>query len=256
MGGQRIPGKRAIVSGAGSGIGRATAVRFAREGAKVGLIDVVQARLDETAALIEVDGGECLALLADVTVEDQIAQAVSKAVSRWGGLDVVVANAAVQLIGQDDRADRLDLAVWDLTVRINLTGVFLTCKYGIKALLASGGGSVVITASPTGQFGLAPGYDAYSASKAGVYGLARVMANDYAREGIRVNAVIPGFTDTPLVSPVMANDDVRDALVRTIPLGRPGTAEEVASMMLFLASDEASYCTGGVFTVDGGMTAI
>lgn len=256
MNGKRIQGKRAIVTGAGSGIGRAAAVRFAREGARVGLIDLSAPALRETAAEIQARGGECLELVADVTNEQQVAEAVARAVQQWGGLDVVVANAAVQLFGQDDRADRLDLAVWQRTLDVNLTGIFLTCKHGIRALLASGGGSVVITASPTGLFGLAPGFDAYSASKAGVYGLARVMANDYARDTIRVNAVIPGFTDTPLVRAIMANPEERDALLRTIPLGRPGTADEVAALMLFLASDEASYCTGGAYCVDGGITAI
>lgn len=251
-----IEGKRAIVTGAGSGIGRATALRFAREGARVGVVDVAARAAEETVAAIAAEGGEALALAADVTEEEQIAAAVARAVERWGGLDIVVANAAVQLIGQDDRADRLDLAVWRRTIDINLTGVFLTCKHGIRALLASGGGSVVCTASPTGLFGLAPGYDAYSSSKAGIYGLVRVMANEYAAENIRVNAVVPGFTDTPLVTKIMANDVEREALLRMIPLRRPGRPEEVAAMILWLASDEASYATGGFFHVDGGITAV
>src|SRR6266702_4177557 len=183
----RIAGKRAIITGAGSGIGRATAIRFARE---------------------------------------------------------------------DARADELKKEVWDRTIATNLTGVFLTCKHGIRALLVSGGGSVICTASPTGLFGCAPGYSAYSASKAGVYGLTRVMANDYARHGIRVNAVIPGFTNTPMTKYFMENDEERESLLRTIPLGRPGEPEEVAAVMLFLASDEAAYVTGAAWVSDGGMTAI
>ncbi len=252
----RIAGKRAIISGAGSGMGRAAALRFAREGARVGLIDIDEGAARETSERIAAEGGESLVLVADVRVEEQIAAAVQRAVGAWGGLDVVVANAAIELFGQDARADQLELSVWQKTIDVNLTGIFLTCKHGIRALLASGGGSVVVTASPTGLFGLAPGFDAYSASKAGVYGLVRVMANDYARDGIRVNAVIPGFTDTPMVRTVMADAAERERLIATIPLGRPGTAEEVAAMMLFLASDEASYATGAAFVVDGGMTAI
>jgi NAD(P)-dependent dehydrogenase (short-subunit alcohol dehydrogenase family) len=256
MSSRRLEGKRTIITGAGMGMGRAAAIRFAREGAKVGLIDINEAAVNETSEVIAAEEGEALALVADVAIEDQVAAAVGKAVARWGGLDVVVANAAIQLMGQDARVHELDAAVWQQTIAVNLTGVFHTCKHGIRALLASGGGSVICTASPTSLLGLAPGFDAYTASKAGVLGLVKVMANDYARDGIRVNAVIPGFTDTPMVRPVMENDEWRESLIRTIPMGRPGRPEEVAAMMVFLASEEASYATGGAFFVDGGITAI
>src|SRR6266699_8845 len=148
----RIAGKRAIITGAGMGIGRATAIRFARE----------------VISQITTSGGEPLPLEADVTDESQVAHAIEQAVTRWGGLDIVVANAAVELIGEDARVDELKKEVWDRTIATKLTGVFLTCKHGIRALLVSGGGSVICTASPTGLFGCAPGYSAYSASKAGV----------------------------------------------------------------------------------------
>lgn len=251
--GERLAGKRAIITGAGNGIGRAIAQHFAREGARMALVDVAEGPLRTTAAEI---GDAALPLVADVTDERQIAAATQRAVAAWGGLDIVVPNAAVQLFGQDDRADRLDAAVWRRTIEINLTGAFLACKHGIAALLASGGGCVVCTASPTSLYGVAPGFDAYSASKAGVLGLVRVMASDYAREGVRVNAVIPGFTDTPLVRAIMADDAERGKLVGAIPLGRPGKAEEVAAVVAFLASDEASYVTGAAWAVDGGMTAV
>jgi NAD(P)-dependent dehydrogenase (short-subunit alcohol dehydrogenase family) len=252
----RITGKRAIITGAGNGMGRAAALRFAREGAKVGLIDINRSAVDEVLSIITATGGTAMPLLANVADERQIAEAVDEAVSCWGGLDIVVANAGIELVGEDACAHELPKAVWDRTIDVNLTGNFLTCKHGIRALLASGGGSVICTASPTGLYGSAAGYSAYSASKAGVYGLTRVMANDYARRGIRVNAVIPGFMHTPMTTYFMENDEERAALLKTIPLGRPGEPEEVAAVMLFLASDEASYVTGAAWAADGGMTAI
>jgi NAD(P)-dependent dehydrogenase (short-subunit alcohol dehydrogenase family) len=248
----RIQGKRAIITGAGSGMGRAAAVRFHAEGASVALVDLDAAAL--AAVTAELGGGDrVVALPADVRDEPAMEAAVARAVTAFGGLDIVVANAGVQLAGQDDRADRLSLEVWQRTIDINLTGQFLICKHGIRALLAGGGGADVCTASPTGQYGCAAGYDAYSASKAGVYGLIRVMAADYAPR-IRVNGVIPGYSDTAMTSWVTPDDHA--ALLRTIPMGRAGTAGEVAAVMLFLASDEASYVTGAVWAADGGMTAI
>ena len=249
----RLAGKRAVISGAGSGMGRAAARRFHAEGASVGLLDIDAAAVEAVAA--ELTGGPpALALPVDVRDEAQVEAAIAQAASAFGGLDTVVANAGVQLSGQDDRADRLDLAVWQRTVDINLTGIFLVCKHGLRALLANGGGAVVCTASPTGQYGCAPGYDAYSSSKAGVYGLVRVMAADYASSGIRINGVIPGYSDTAMTNWV--DEEEHRKLIATIPLGRAGTAEEVAAVMLFLASDEASYVTGAVWAADGGMTAI
>src|SRR5436190_13125174 len=251
----RVEGKRTVVTGAGMGIGRAAAIKFAAEGARVGVIDVNEAAAKDTAGAIESAGGEAIVLPADVTDEEQVAGAIGSAVGQWGGLDVVVANAGVLWAGKDDRADRIDVAAWRQIVDINLTGQLITCKHGIKALLAGGGGAVVCTASPTGLYGLAPGLDAYSSSKAGVYGLIRVMANDYAREGIRVNGVIPGYTDTPM-NDYVERPAAHDRIIATIPLRRQGTAEEVANVIAFLASDEASYVTGAVWAADGGMTAI
>jgi NAD(P)-dependent dehydrogenase (short-subunit alcohol dehydrogenase family) len=179
---------------------------------------------------------------------------VQRAADAWGGLDIVVANAAVLLAGKEDRVDRLDLPVWQQTLDVNLTGAFLTCKHGVRALLASGGGSIVCTASPTGLYGSAPGLSAYSASKAGVYGLIRVMAAGYAREGIRVNGVVPGYTKTPMNDYV--TEEQHRELLRTVPLGRQGLPEEVANVMVFLASDDAAYVNGAVWAADGGITAV
>lgn len=249
-----LAGKRAVVTGAGSGIGRATAYVCSREGARVGALDVNGAAARETVDAVSGAGGEAVALEADLRDEGQVADAVAQAARAWGGLDVVIGCAGVQLAGQDDRADRLSLEAWQRTIDINLTGMFLICKHGIRRLLEGGGGSVVLVCSPTGLFGCAPGYDAYSASKAGVYGLTRVLAADYAQDKIRVNGVVPGYTRSPMTAWVTAEE--HDALLDTIPLRRAGEPEEVAEVIAFLASDRTPYSTGGVWAADGGMTAI
>jgi len=246
-----LDGKRALISGAASGIGLETARVCAREGARVGILDVDEAAAERVAAEI---GSAALALPADLTDEAQVEGAVARAVAAWDGLDCVIGCAGVQLAGQDDRADRLSLDVWRRTLDINLTGMFLLAKHGIRALLGGGGGSVVLVCSPTGLFGCAPGYDAYSTSKAGVYGLVRVLAADYAQESIRVNGVVPGYTSTPMTSWVTREE--HDALLDTIPLRRAGLPEEVAETIAFLASDRTPYTTGAVWAADGGMTAV
>jgi 3-oxoacyl-[acyl-carrier protein] reductase len=180
---------------------------------------------------------------------------VAAAVEAWGGLDAVVANAAIEPAGEDTRAHELDLAVWRRVIEINLTGAFLTCKHGIRALLAAGGGAVVCTASPTGLLGIAPDETAYSAGKAGVIGLVRTLAAAYAADGIRVNAVVPGVTDTRLAHPYLDEPASRAELRWRVPLARPATPDEVAAVIAFLAGDESSYVTGALYPVDGGLTA-
>ena len=248
-----LAGKRALVTGAASGIGRAAAVRFAAENARVALLDVDEEAL---AAAVGACGSDALALPADVSDEAAVSAAFGEAVTRWGGLDVVVADAATQLVGRDDVVERVELDVWQRTLDVNLTGAFLTAKHGVRALLAAGGGTLVCVGSPAGQYGIARGLTAYSASKAGVVGLVKVLAADYAAAGIRVNAVFPGITETPMNAAAMAEGAAWDELLRSIPLGRAGTAEEVAAVIAFLASDDASYVTGAVWMVDGGLTAV
>lgn len=255
--GGRLEGKRALVTGAASGIGRATALRFAVEGARVALIDTNAEGLAEVAAEIgSAERDRVAALVADVTDAAAVEHAIGAAVDAFGGLDVIVANAAINFPDQAARVHELELEVWRRTIEVNLTGVFLTCKYALRALLRSGGGSVVCTGSPTGLRGSSPQHGAYSASKAGVMALTRVMAAEYADDGIRVNSIVPGFTETPFVKRALANPEVREAIVGQIPLRRPAAPDEIASMIVFLASDESSYATGSLFIVDGGATAV
>ena len=255
MGG-RLAGKRTVITGGASGIGLATALRFASEGARVGIIDIDGPGVEAAADRIEAAGGEALRLVADVTVEASVEAAFEAVVAAWGALDVVVANAGIEMLGADTRVHELDAAVWDRMIAVNLTGQFHASKHGIRALRLAGGGSLICTVSPCSVTGMCAPETAYSASKAGVLGLMRVMAADYAPEGIRVNGVLPGFIDTPMNAPVMVDPTQVEQWVASIPVRRIGRAEEVANMMVFLASDESSYAIGGVFTVDGGQTAI
>jgi NAD(P)-dependent dehydrogenase (short-subunit alcohol dehydrogenase family) len=250
--GLRLERKTALVTGAGSGIGLAVAQRFVAEGATVFFADVNITAAEKAAAATGTD--TAIALQMDISNEESVVAAYA-AIAAKGQLDIVVANAGVQLFGQDARVGDLDLAVWEKTVSINQRGAFLTLKHAVRAMEATGG-SIICTGSPTAVVACGQTFTAYTSSKAGVHGLARVVAADYAHAGIRVNTVVPGYTETPLVRSI-ANDPVsRASLVDSTMLGRPGTAGDVEGIMVYLASDDAAYATGGLFTVDGGLTAL
>jgi NAD(P)-dependent dehydrogenase (short-subunit alcohol dehydrogenase family) len=241
----RLDGKIAVVTGASSGIGRAVARRFVAEGADVFGLD--------RAPGAAVEGS--IAIAADISQEDSVAAAFERVTREAGRVDVVVANAGIQLFGGDAPLAELDLDIWRRTIDVNLTGTFLTLKYAIRAM-AGRGGSVIVTGSPTGLTGIGRGFSAYSASKAGVHGLVRVAAADYAGAGIRVNTVVPGFTATPLVSSISDDPHGLSELVQRVPLGRPGEVADVEGIMVYLASDESAYATGSLFVVDGGLSAL
>ena len=247
----RLHGKVAVVTGGASGIGQATAARFAREGASVYALDRDESRLTDT---LEHTTG-VRALVADITDERSVQDAFATVIEAHGRVDVVVANAGVQLFGHDAAIADLDAAVWQRTVDINLTGTFFTMKHAVRSMLPTGG-VILVTGSPTGITGEGAGFTAYSATKAAGHGLVRTVAADYASVGIRVNSVVPGFTATPLVTAITDDASRRADIVSRVPLGRPGTPEDVASMMVFLASDEASFTTGSTYFVDGGMTTL
>ena len=247
----RLTGKTALVTGAGSGIGRAVAERFAREGARVAFTDRDLAAAEDAASAFP----DAVAVRLDVSDESSVEQAFARLASDGLAVDVVVANAGVQLFGQDARIADLDLDVWRRTIDINLTGTFLTVKHAVRALRGRGG-SIILTGSPTGLNGEGQDFTAYSSSKAGIHGLGRTVAAAYAGEGIRVNTVVPGYTETPLVTAISGDAEARAAIVSRIPIGRPGSAEDVEGIMVYLASDESSYATGALFRVDGGMTTL
>jgi len=249
----RLAGATALVTGSAAGIGRAVAERFAREGARVVIADRDAAAADAVSASL---GEIARAVTMDISDEASVASAFAELAATGWSPNVVVANAGVQLFGQDAAIADLDLDVWQRTIDINLTGTFLTVKHAVRAMLASGGGSIILTGSPTGINGEGADFTAYSASKAGIHGLARTVAAAYARDGIRVNTVVPAYTETGLVSTISDDPTARASIVSRIPVGRAGTPHDVEGIMVFLASSDAEFATGAMFAVDGGMTTL
>jgi len=250
----RLAGKVGLITGSGSGQGRAAAILFAREGARVVVSDVNVAGGEETVRLVHKAGGEATFHAADVSKAAQVEALVQAATRAYGALHVLYNNAAVWG-GGDNFVTDLGEDAWDRLVAVNLKGVFLCCKYGIPALIAAGGGSVINTASAAGLIGSRNRSHAYSATKGGVIALTRAMAVAYARRGVRVNAICPGGVDTPMIASLIDTEDRRQRFAQAHPLGRLGTPEDVAYCALYLASDESSWVTGGIFPVDGGFTA-
>jgi NAD(P)-dependent dehydrogenase (short-subunit alcohol dehydrogenase family) len=259
MGALRLAHKVAIVTGAGSGIGRAIALAFAREGGAVGLFGRRAARLDETAQAVAAAGGRATVQVCDVTDAATVQRAVDAVVAAYGRLDVLVNDAAQTRPDAPvaETAADLEASWWDATLAVNLTGAFLCIKHALPALCASGAGSIVNVASTSGLAGNT-NQSAYVASKHGLVGLTRAVALDYAARGVRANAICPGFIETERslnFSERNRGSDWRARKLAAIPLGRLGRPEEVAALAVFLASDESAYVTGAVIPIDGGTAA-
>src|SRR5687767_8004834 len=255
----RLDGKVALITGGGSGVGAASARRMAREGAAVAILGRTESTLRTVADEIERDGGKALALRCDVSVEDQVDAAVAKTVEEFGRLDVIVANAAIQLHGKDRPIHEAETQYWDQTQDVNVRGAYFTCRAGVRQLLKQGeGGSIVVVSSITAVVAGAPQNPAYTASKGALVSFGRALAVQYAKDNIRCNVVCPGALEHPPDDELLGDGGLaarETRILPNIPLGRLGGFDEIAPMIAFLASDDASYCTGGVYLVDGGFTA-
>ncbi len=247
----RLKDKVAIVTGGGAGIGEAVSLKYAEEGARVVVAEINPERGNKTLQAITKQGGQGLFVPTDVSSEDQVKALVKTAIDHYGRIDILVNNAAILISHGDGRAHELTNEVWDRTINTNLRGYWLCAKYTIPHMISQGKGCIIFVASRTGIRGFA-GLAAYSASKGGVFALMRSMAADYARDGIRVNAIVPGTMDTPMNAEEFADPEARNRYIPRIPAGRLGMGTDIAGMATFLATDEASFCIGGVYMVDGG----
>ena len=250
-----LEGKSALVTGGGSGIGRATALAMVREGARVAVADRSEAGAAETVAMVNAAGGQAVVIVADMADEKQIEAMVAKSVAAFGRLDCAFNNAGIaprQAGSGGQRTHQMSRESFDRMVEINLTGVFLCLKHEIVQMLAQGSGAIVNTASIAGLVGL-PTASSYVAAKHGVVGLTKTAAIEYARDNIRVNCVNPGYIKTPMTDPTMV--ERHDLLMAGVPMKRLGLPEEIAEAVVWMCSDKASFMTGASHVVDGGYYA-
>jgi NAD(P)-dependent dehydrogenase (short-subunit alcohol dehydrogenase family) len=250
---RRLDGKVALVTGGGTGIGEAIARLFAREGASVVITGRRKEVLERVVGGVEREKGRALAVAGSVADEAHVRSTVSQTIRTYGKLNVLVNNAGIGFFGKT--LHETDDDAWDELLATNLTGMFRMTRAVLPEMLKAGGGAIVNVSSIAAQVGL-PLTAAYSATKGAMNALTRCLAVDHAKQSIRCNAVCPGLVDTPMAASLTSDPDRLAQVMAVYPLGRPGTADEVANLVLYLASDESSWVTGSIFTIDGGMTAI
>jgi len=250
----RLKDKVAVITGAGSGIGRTTAILFSREGAKVAIVDIDRRMGEETAGIIEKKGGKAIFIPADITDPQQVKSMVDRVMHTYGKIDILVNNAGIY-----HQADIVNTTeeVWDKIMNVNLRAAFLCCKHSIPEMIKSGGGTIVNVSSEAGIVAI-KNQIAYNVSKAGLISLTKSLAVDFAPQNIRVNCVCPGTTETPLVTAALSKqkdpEKARREVEKARPANRLGKSEEIAYGILYLASDESPYATGAVLSIDGGYT--
>lgn len=249
---EQFEGKVAFITGAGTGIGRSAALAFAREGANIAVVGRAQDELDESVRLIEQEGGRAVAIMCDVTKSDEVKAAVQRTVEAFGRLDIAFNNAGVEQptkplveVTEDD---------WNLLLDVNLRGVFLCMKHQLPQMMKQGGGVIVNTGSGASVMGIA-GQTAYCAAKFGLIGLTKAAALDYASSNIRVNAICPGYVDTPMMGRFTGGTpEGRQSVIDNVPAGRPASPEEIAGTVVWMCSDAAAYLIGHAMVIDGGQT--
>lgn len=251
----RLKSQVAIITGGGAGLGKAVALRYAAEGAQVVVAEINAESGRAAAQEIHDAHGEAFFVPTNVAEEGEVRAMVEATLERYGRIDILFNNAAILMYGKDTRLHELSTEVWERTLSVNLRGHWLCAKYVIPSMLKQGRGCIINLASPTGLRGY-EGLTAYSTSKGGITALTRAMAADYSRYHIRVNAIVPGCMDTPMNAARLSDEKMRQQRIAMTPCGRLGTGEDLAGLAVFLASDEADYCMGGFYAVDGGMMAI
>ena len=249
----RLEGKTALITGAGSGMGRVAAALFAKEGANVIATDIAREHVEETGHLVEQERGSVLALAGDVTDEATVAEWVRAGVERFGRIDTLYNNAGI-FPDEDRSVLEMDEATFRRVIDVNLKGVMLCCKHAIPEIVRAGGGSVINVASFVALVGCTVPQDAYTASKGAVLALTKSLAVQFGPHKVRVNAICPGPVLTPLLADLFPSEEEKNKRLRRIPLGRFGLPEDIVYAALYLASDESSWTTGTEFVVDGGIT--
>lgn len=253
---KRLKDKVIIITGGGQGIGKAGALKFAREGAVVIVIDINSKTGESVVSKIKDSGGESLFIYCDVSKIIDVKNAINEVDKKYGKLNVLYNNASVYLPSRDGKITEIDEETWDKIININLKSIFLFCKFSIPLMIKSGGGSIINTSSSAGIIGI-PNNDAYTAAKGATVQLTKSMAVEYGPDGIRVNCIAPAAIDTPMMkqsNPVDSDFDEKRFLGLRTPLRRYGTSDEIANIACFLASDESSYLNGAIIVADGGIT--